>query len=159
MRPREGLAMSSAPTDVRLQVSVPQPWIARMSRIRRVLISLTATASIFFCGGILDWLIAHQYLPQLSLMIAGAIISLAAGLLILKTLAEIQKRYQTLVERLLRIAELNQHIRDALQVIVFTNVPERTAEAIRKVNAAVMRIESVLREEAAGSRCFVGRFE
>jgi len=45
---------------------------------------------------------------------------------------------------LLRIAELNQHIRDALQVILFTNVFQRNAEAVRKVNAAVMRIESVL---------------
>jgi hypothetical protein len=44
------------------------------------------------------------------------------------------------------IAELNHHIRNALQVIVFNNVPERSAEAIKQVDAAVTRIESVLGE-------------
>ena len=78
------------------------------------------------------------------------------GLLVFTALTEVQKRYQLLVRRLQRIAQLNQHVRDALQIILFTNVPERSAQAIKQVNAAVIRIESVLQEKipASGS----GRF-
>jgi gas vesicle protein len=80
------------------------------------------------------------------LMLAGAIVSTAVGLLFLKTLSEAHERYQSVVQRLQQIAELNHHIRNALQVITFNNVPERSAEAIKQVDAAVSRIESVLRE-------------
>ena len=45
-----------------------------------------------------------------------------------------------------RIAELNHHIRNALQVIAYHNVPERSEREIQQVNKAVIRIESVLRE-------------
>jgi hypothetical protein len=124
-----------------------------------VLIGFAVAALIFLCGGLLDWLVRRQYLPETSLLMAGAVVSLAVGSLVVNTLTEVQQRYQVLVQRLQQIAELNHHIRNALQVIVFTNVPERSAEAIKKVNAAVMRIESVLQEEPAGSRRFVGRFQ
>jgi hypothetical protein len=57
--------------------------------------------------------------------------------------------YQAMLDRLRRIAELNHHIRNALQVIAYHNVPERTERAIQQVNAEVVRIESVLREASA----------
>jgi len=122
-----------------------------MSRVQKVLISLSVAVSIFVCGGVLDWLFSHQYLPEISLMLAGAVVSLAVGALILKSLTDVQQRYKLLLQRLERIAELNQHIRDALQIIVLTNAPERSARAIRQVNAAVLRIESILREGVSGN--------
>ena len=54
-----------------------------------------------------------------------------------------------MVDRLQRIAELNHHIRNALQVIAYHNVPERSERAIQQVNAEVVRIEGVLREVSA----------
>lgn len=141
--------MSPALPDVRLHTSVRQPWIAGMSRIQRLLASLTVAVFIFFAGGVLDWLVRHQYLPRLALMLAGATVSLAVGLLVLKTLSEVQQRYSLLLQRLERIAQLNQHIRDALQIIVLTNAPERSVRAIQQVNSAVLRIEAVLQEDVA----------
>lgn len=82
-------------------------------------------------------------------MLAGAAVSLVVGLLMFQILTDIQKRYQDLLDRLQRIRELNHHIRNALQVIAYNNVPERTGEAIQQVNAEVGRIESVLREVSA----------
>jgi hypothetical protein len=79
-------------------------------------------------------------------MLAGAAVSLAVGLLVFQILTDIEKRYQSLLDRLKRIAELNHHIRNALQVIAYNNVPERTGPAIRQVTAELARIESVLRE-------------
>ena len=82
-------------------------------------------------------------------MLAGAALSLAVGLLVFQILTDIQERYQLMLDRLQRIAELNHHTRNALQVIAYHNVPERSERAIQQVNAEIVRIESVLREVSA----------
>lgn len=140
--------MSSAPEPLPLQIPVQLPWIARMSRCHRVLVSFVVAAFVFSGGGVLDWLVTHEHLPSISLMMAGAGVALALGLLVFQVLTDIQERYQAMVDRLQRIAKLNHHIRNALQVIAFHNVPEleRGEVAIQQINAAVIRIESVLRE-------------
>ena len=75
--------------------------------------------------------------------------ALVVGLLVFQVLTDIQERYQAMVDRLQRIVELNHHIRNALQVIAYHNVPDRDERAIRQVNVEVVRIESVLREVSA----------
>jgi hypothetical protein len=107
---------------------------------------LAVAALVFTGGGVLDFLVSRQYLPPTSLVLGGAAVALALGGLVFQLLTNIQKRYAAMVDRLQRIAELNHHIRNALQVIVYTNVPERSERAIQQVSAAVIRIESVLRE-------------
>jgi methyl-accepting chemotaxis protein len=82
-------------------------------------------------------------------MLGGGAVALAVGLLVFQILTDIQERYQAMLDRLRRIAELNHHIRNALQVIAYHNVLERTERAIQQVNAEVVRIESVLREVSA----------
>jgi len=82
-------------------------------------------------------------------MLAGAAVALAVGLLVFQILTDIRERYQAMVDRLRRIVELNHNIRNALQVIAYYNVPERTERAIQQVNAEIVRIESVLREVSA----------
>lgn len=85
-------------------------------------------------------------------MLAGIVVSSAVGLLFSKTLTEIQQRRQALGQQGQHIAELNHHIRNALQVITFHNVPERSGDAIKQVDAAIARIERVVRERASTSR-------
>ncbi len=62
---------------------------------------------------------------------------------VFQLLTDIQERYQAMLGRLRRIAELNHHIRNALQVIAYHNLPERAERAIQQVNAEVVCIESV----------------
>jgi hypothetical protein len=107
---------------------------------------LAVGAFIFLGGGALDWFVTRQDLPRISLVLAGAAVAMAVGLLVFQILSDIQERYQAMLDRLWRIAELNHHIRNALQVIAYYNLPERNKEAIQQVNAEVARIESVLRE-------------
>jgi hypothetical protein len=133
----------------RFPTTVQQPWFAILSSTQRALVALVVAAAIFLSGGVLDWFVTRQYLPRISLMLAGAAVSLAVGLLVFQILTDIEKRYQGLLDRLQRIAELNHHIRNALQVIAYNNVPERTGPAIQQVTAEVARIESVLREVSA----------
>jgi type II secretory pathway component PulM len=138
--------MSSDAGRPRFNTPVQQPWFAIPSRVQRALAGVAAGAFVFLSGGILDWFVTRQYLPRVSLMLAGAAVALAAGISIFRILTDIQRRYQAMQDRLQRIAELNHHIRNALQVIAYHNVPERGERAIQQVNAEVMRIQSVLRD-------------
>lgn len=144
--------MSLAPTELRLRLSAQEQWTARLSRAKRVLSSFAVAAFIFSSGGVIDWLVTHHYLPRICFMMAGAIVSSAVGLLFSKTLREAQEKHQALLQRGQRTAELNHHIRNALQVIAFHNMPERSGEAIKQVDAAIARIESLLRERVSTSR-------
>ena len=141
--------MSSDSGKPGLQISVPQPWFAILSRVQRALVGFAVGAFVFLSGGVLDWFVTRQYLPRISLMLAGAAVALAVGLLVFQILTDIQERYQAMLDRLRRIAELNHHIRNALQVIAYHNVAELNERAIPQVNAEVVRIESVLREVSA----------
>jgi len=141
--------MSSDPGQPRLQISLPHPWFATISRVHRALVGVGVAAFIFLSGGVLDWFVTQQYLPRISLMLAGAAIAIAVGLLVFQLLSDIQERYQAMLDRLWRIGELNHHIRNALQVIAYNNVPDRSERAIQQVDAEVLRIESVLREVSA----------
>lgn len=131
----------------RFQTKHPPPWFAKLSFLHKALAAFAVSAIIFLSGGALDWFVTRQYIPRMSLMVAGAAVSSAVGALGFVTLTEIQKRYQELIDRLTRIAELNHHIRNALQVIAYNNAqPERTGPSIQQVNLAISRIEVVLRE-------------
>jgi hypothetical protein len=139
--------MSSDFGQPRFQISTTQhPWFAIISGVQRALVGFAVGAFLFLGGGVLDWFVTRQHLPRMSLMLAGAAVSLAVGLLVFQILTDIQERYQTMLNRLHRIVELNHHIRNALQVIAYHNVPERNTQAIQQVNVEIVRIESVLRE-------------
>jgi hypothetical protein len=128
-----------------LQVSIQQPWFVIISRGQRVVAGSALAGLVFLSGGVLDWFVTRQYLPRISLTLGGAAISLGIGLLMFQILTNIQKRYQMMLDQLRRIAELNHHIGNALQVIAYHNVPDRSERAIQQVNAQVARIQTALR--------------
>ena len=124
--------MSSDSGQPRFQISIQQPWFASISRVRRALVGFAVGAFLFLSGGVLDWFVTRQYLPRMSLMLAGAAVALAVGLLVFQILTDIQERYQAMLDRLRRIAELNHNIRNALQVIAYHNVLSGASERFNK---------------------------
>jgi hypothetical protein len=138
--------MSSDSGPSRRQIPTGQPWFVITSSLRRTCVSFTAATIVFLCGGVLDWFVNRQYLPRISLMLAGAAIALAVGILIFQILTDLQERHTAMQDRLRHIAELNHHIRNALQVIAYHNVPDRSERAIHQVNAEVSRIAATLRQ-------------
>jgi hypothetical protein len=141
--------MSSAVEQRRPPVAIqPSSWIGALSHIQRVLVSSGVALLVFLGGGALDWLVRRQLIPSISLMLAGAAISLAIGTSVLKILSDAHAHYATVLERLELISQLNHHIRNALQIIAYHNVPApgRSEHAIRQVSAAVTRIDFVLRD-------------
>ena len=141
--------MSSDSGLSRLPIPIQQPWFAIISRVQRALVGLAVAAFILLGGEVLHWLVARRYLPRILGTLAGAAAALALGWLVFQILTNIQQRYQAAIDRLRRIAELNDNIRNALRVIVHHNVPKRSERAIQQVNEEVFRIESALREISA----------
>jgi hypothetical protein len=133
----------------RLQLPLQQPWFAVISPLQRIGLSAAIAASVFLAGGTLDWFVTREYLPRVSLMLGGAAIALGTGLLTFQILTNIQTRYQMMLDRLQSVAELNHHIRNALQIIAYHNLPDRGDRAIQQVNAQVTRIHAALRAVSA----------
>ena len=123
-------------------------WVASLSSTQRVSVSAIVALFVFFGGGALDWLVRRQFLPPISLMLAGAAVAVVIGASVLKILTDAHAHYTAVLDRLQLIADLNHHIRNALQVIAYLNVsaPGRSEEAIEQVREAVARIDSVLKD-------------
>lgn len=143
------IQMSPAVEPKRPGVTIRQSsWVALLSHRQRVLVSTTVALFVFLGGGTLDWLVRREFIPAVSLMLAGAAVALVIGASVLKILSDAHAHYEALVDRLHIIGELNHHIRNALQVIAYHNVrtPGRSEQAIEQVGEAVTRIDSVLRD-------------
>src|ERR1700758_4596669 len=105
----------------RSEVLVQRPWFVIVSPLKRALASGAIAMVVFWSGGALDWFVTWNYLPRISLMLAGALIALVVGTLVFRILTDVHIRYAALVQRLERIAVLNHEIRNGLQVIACHN--------------------------------------
>ncbi len=141
--------MSSDPGISRLQLPLQQPWFVIFATGPRIVVSSAIGAFVFFTGGVLDWFVTQRYLPRFTLMLGGAVLSIGVGSLLFLILTNIQRRYQMMLDQLRRIAQLNHHIRNALQIIAYHNVPDRSERAIRQVNTQIARIQTALRAVSA----------
>ena len=117
-----------------------------VSPLQHSLASGAIVAVIFWSGGALDMLVIRNYLPKISLMLAGALIAFVVGTLVFRILTDVRSRYDAVLERLKRIAALNHEVRNGLQVIAYHNRSQPGASASPEVNGAVAHIEAVLRE-------------
>jgi uncharacterized membrane protein YccC len=129
----------------RFEALVPKPWFVIVSPLKRGVASVGTAFLVFFGGGGLDWLVTRNYLPRVSLMLAGAAVAVTVAYLVFRILSDIHERYRGLLQRLQRIAELNHEIRNGLQVIAYHNVADRAAQAVAQVNAEIAHIESSLK--------------
>jgi uncharacterized tellurite resistance protein B-like protein len=83
------------------------------------------------------------YVPSLA---ADALMALVSAVLLLKVMQASQARHRALVQRLQMIAELNHHIRNALEEIQLSAHTTHNSQLIRNTQTAVARIEWALRE-------------
>ena len=129
-----------------------RPWIERMSRRWSMAVGFGVATLLFLAGVLLDWLVTHRLVPAVSMTLAGAGMSLGVGFLVYRAIYDAHERHQKILARLLQIAEINHHVRNALQVLAYHGLSERGQgeAAIREVTAAVERIDWVLREVLPG---------
>jgi hypothetical protein len=120
-------------------------WTRRSS-----LLSLLVVVIVSLIGLVLDRLLIKEGLPRLDMMIfSNSLTGLFAGGLFWQMSREAKAHRDLVAERMKTIAELNHHIRNALQVIKFLGGKSRTGlddVQLQLINDSVDRIEWALRE-------------
>jgi hypothetical protein len=114
------------------------------------MVSLLVALVVSLIGIVLDWVLVKEGLPRLDMLIfSNGLTGLFAGGLFWQMAREAKASRDLVAERMKTIAELNHHIRNALQVIKFLGVQKRTgldAVQLQLINDSVDRIEWALRE-------------
>jgi hypothetical protein len=131
-------------------VSVDKLAVESLWSRRSGLLSLLVVVIVSLIGIILDSLLVKEGLPRLDMMIfSNGLTGLFAGGLFWQMAREAKASRDLVAERMKTIAELNHHIRNALQVIKFLGGQKRTgldAVQLQLINDSVERIEWALRE-------------
>ncbi|HZQ90490.1 MAG TPA: hypothetical protein VFA60_01715 [Terriglobales bacterium] len=121
-------------------------WVP-LSKAKIVLLSVAFATLVFAVGLGLDLLLIEQHEPRsLTLEISDAFTGMVAGALFLRLLIYGQRRRRELERRLEMIAEMNHHIRNALQVIAFSRHLPPEKEPLAAIDASVKRIQWALKE-------------
>ena len=114
------------------------------------LVALLVVLGVSLIGIILDWLLVKEGLPRLDMIIfSNGLTGLFAGGLFWQMAREAKASRDLVAERMKTIAELNHHIRNALQVIKFLGMQKRSGldtVQLQLINDSVDRIEWALRE-------------
>ena len=90
--------------------------------------SLLVALGVSVLGVVLDRVLLKEGLPRLDmLVISNSLTGLFAGVLVFQMAREAKASRDLVRERMKTIAELNHHIRNALQVIKFWGAQQRPA--------------------------------
>lgn len=94
-----------------------------------------------------DKLLLREGVSRLGvLFLSNLLTGLVAGILFLQNKIRFQEKQKLLEERLKKIAEMNHHVRNALQVVAFYRSQIRDPEAARVLQDSIKRIEWTLEE-------------
>ena len=117
---------------------------------RSGLLTLLVVVVVSLIGIVLDRLLLKEGLPRLEMLIfSNGLTGLFAGGMFFQMAREAKASRELVAERMKTIAELNHHIRNALQVIKFLGGQKRTgldAVQLQLINDSADRIEWALRE-------------
>jgi len=117
---------------------------------RSGLLSLLVVVIVSLIGIVLDRLLLKEGMARLDMLIfSNGLTGLFAGGLFFQMAREEKASRELVAERMKTIAELNHHIRNALQVIKFLGGQKRTgldAVQLQLINDSADRIEWALRE-------------
>lgn len=121
------------------------------SRSRDVLFFLLIVLVVGSIGVGFDQLLVKEGVHRLDIIaLSNGLTGIAAGLLYFQiTRIERERRART-QERLRTIADMNHHIRNALQVIAYANLTSDKEQSVELMRSSVERIEWALREVLPG---------
>jgi len=113
------------------------------------LLALLVVLIVFALGFVLDATLLREGVPRLDLMLISSLITgSAAGYVFYQFARNEKNRTDAMRERIRTIADLNHHIRNALQIIRYAGDSRTALDAtqLQLINEAVARIEWALRE-------------
>ena len=125
--------------------------VGRDSRIRLIVLCLCVVLSGMGRGFGFDRLLARDGVTRTDILLtSNALTGIVTGLLFFSLSNNERQRRQLVQERLRTIAEMNHHIRNALQVIAYASAAENPTESVEMIRSSVERIEWALREVLPG---------
>ena len=123
----------------------------RNSRIRLVVLCICVVVLVWAVGFGFDRLLAKDGVTRTDILLtSNALTGIVAGFLFY-TLGNNERERRKLIDQRLRtIAEMNHHIRNALQVITYAAATDNHAASMELIQSSVERIEWALREVLPG---------
>ncbi|MGC2110154.1 MAG: hypothetical protein WA655_11605 [Candidatus Korobacteraceae bacterium] len=121
------------------------------SRIRLIVVCLCIVLLVWTVGFGFDRLLAKDGVTRTDILLtSNALTGIVAGFLFYSLTNNERLRRKLVQERLHTIAEMNHHIRNALQVITYAAATQNQAESVELIRTSVERIEWALREVLPG---------
>jgi signal transduction histidine kinase len=111
------------------------------------LLAALAALMVFLIGAGLDWVILHENESRrIAISVSDALAALIAGALVFRLLQYERDRRRHLRQRLEVIAEMNHHVRNALQVISLSTYSSADQQHLAAIKESVNRIQWALKE-------------
>jgi hypothetical protein len=115
--------------------------------LRRTLVSFFLGFGIFLLGVTLRTLLDMLGVSGMKAAIDDVLTGIVAGLLIF---AYERHQHKLILEKMRMIAEMNHHVRNALQPILYSSFLNDQSEQVRLIQEGTRRIEWALREVLPG---------
>ena len=121
------------------------------SRIRLVVLCVCVMLLVWIVGFGFDRVLARDGVTRTDILLASNFLTgLVAGFLFYSLSNYERLRRKLVQERLRTIAEMNHHIRNALQVITYATASKTESGSVELIRNSVERIEWALREVLPG---------
>lgn len=121
------------------------------SKTRLVLICIAVIVLVWMVGFGLDRLLVRDGVTRVDVMLlSNGLTGLVAGYFFYTWALNERMRREQMRERLRTIAEMNHHIRNALQVITYATAVGKDDASVEMIRNSVERIEWALREVLPG---------
>jgi hypothetical protein len=118
------------------------------SLIRRAGTSFLLGFAIFLLGALLENLLAEFKVAGLAALADNLLIGILAGTIVF---AYESHRHKAMLRQMKIIAEMNHHVRNALQPILYSPYLKEQAEQVRIIQQGTERIQWALREVLPGN--------
>jgi hypothetical protein len=117
------------------------------SRARLIVVSLCVVLLVSGVGFGFDRLLRREGATRTDILLtSNSLTGVVAGFLFYSLSNQHRERRRLVQQRLQIIAEMNHHIRNALQVIKYATVAQTHADSVELIHSSVERIEWILRE-------------
>lgn len=133
------------------RVKPHESWIYSASKGKLRLVASGVGGVVFGGAMLFDWFLERRGRPPTQItMISNGVMGFIAGWFVMRTMDQVCERRENVAARLKTIADMNHHIRNALQSIQLSAYSTQDQQAIRQISAAVERIQWALREVLPG---------
>ena len=111
------------------------------------LLAAIAALTVFLIGAGVDWVVLHENESRrIAISVSDTLAAVIAGALVFRLLQYERDRRRRLRQRLEIIAEMNHHVRNALQVISLSTYSSADQQHLAAIKESVNRIQWALRE-------------